>query len=558
MRNIHIIFALLTVLTLHATQRVEECIARFEQYNSVENANMFFRALDEEHYTDSLIIFSKPVHHDTICSNVWYWVADYYCNAKHSYRRSIEYAQKALPYMQQVKNEEWLSDCYALMSVSYFYLSDWDNAAKYDKLCYEIDVRSNDMDRISSSLNTLACIYQSAKQPETAEKYILKAIEYAKQADNPQRLAVLNGTASEIYHSMGCDIRALKHAQDAYDIEISLHRYEKAAIRQAQAGSALIGLKRHKEAYATLRCAIDTLKAHGNFRSLAITYRKIADTEAALNDTSAAIRHYQNAVDFCQKVGDLYNEAQAHAGLYAMLRKSKPADAMEHIDRYNEIKDSLYKVGISIALADFDAQYNNTKLKEQLQQKDDELIIVKKENSKILIITIVVICLLIILITVRIITRRYRIKQIAKLREEYERIINGEKAEQHTEEKTKHDKGMSEADTMFLDNVISIINAHLDKGDVSIDTIASELNLSAFQFRKRIMLITGLRPQEFVQNIKMTRACYLLDNRSDLPVNEVSQLCGYNDAANFIRSFKRIYGITPQQYRSRNTLPPDK
>ena len=58
---------------------------------------------------------------------------------------------------------------------------------------------------MSSSLNTLAGIYIGANQPHEAEQYILKAIELAKKANNPARMAVLQGMASEVYHAQGND-----------------------------------------------------------------------------------------------------------------------------------------------------------------------------------------------------------------------------------------------------------------------------------------------------------------------------------------------------------------
>ena len=46
----------------------------------------------------------------------------------------------------------------------------------------------------------------------------------------------------------------------------------------------------------------------------------------------------------------------------------------------------------------------------------------------------------------------------------------------------------------------------------------------------------------------MKRARYLLDNRRDLNVSEVAQLCAYNDTPNFSRAFKKTFGISPTQY----------
>ena len=90
-----------------------------------------------------------------------------------------------------------------------FLVCEFDKAVTYAKQCYALDEKSGDPDAMSSSLNTLAGIYMSMRQPQEAEKYVLKAIDFAKKANNPQRLAVLHGMASEVYHHLKQEERSL-------------------------------------------------------------------------------------------------------------------------------------------------------------------------------------------------------------------------------------------------------------------------------------------------------------------------------------------------------------
>ena len=85
-------------------------------------------------------------------------------------------------------------------------------------------------------------------------------------------------------------------------------------------------------------------------------------------------------------------------------------------------------------------------------------------------------------------------------------------------------------------------------GQVDAETVAAKLNMSLFQFRQRLQAVTGETPQSFISIIRMKRARYLLDNRRDLNVSEVAQLCAYNDTPNFSRAFKKTFGISPTQY----------
>ena len=127
-------------------------------------------------------------------------------------------ALKALPLTNAEGQQETRGDVLNLLSVIHVRQGDFQTAAKYAKACNELDLKSGDADNISSSYNTLAGIYMSMRQPAEAEKYILKAISYAQKVDNPQRMAVLQGMASEVYHHLKQEERSLAYATKAYDI----------------------------------------------------------------------------------------------------------------------------------------------------------------------------------------------------------------------------------------------------------------------------------------------------------------------------------------------------
>ncbi len=541
-------FLLLTFLMLqptHGTERVDNCVSEFDKHNTVEAANNFFKTLYDEQFTDELYSFKCPVHSDSMAALVWYWAAEYYYEIDHDYHRSIDYAEHALPYCEQMNDLLWRSDCYGLLSFNYFYLSDWQNAAYYAKRTYDIDALRNDIDRMSSTLNSLAGIYVSAKQYTMAKQYIDKALKLTVQVDNPVRRAVILGTASEVYNCLKEYDKALEYVSDAYDIEVSLGRYHKAAVRQAQKAAIMIAKEQYQQAQQLLTQAIDTLSKYQNTHSLAIAYIKMGDVRLAMHDESTATHYYNKGLQLCLQTGNIYNTAQAHLGLYRSLRETNPQQAMQHIDYYNDIKDSLYNLDSSIVLADYEAQY-------QLAELDNQLTRQSRLNTILITVGSVVLLLLVIMLIVFLLYRYKAKKNIATVLNEYERLMKKQSVSSEVSD-VKNDSdndNKSEADIVFTDCVMSIISEQLDHGAVSVDVIAQRLGMSLFQFRTRLLSATGQRPHEFVQSVRMARACYLLNQRKDLSVNDISEMCGYNDTPNFIRSFKRIYGVTPMQYRT--------
>ena len=196
--------------------------------------------------------------------------ADSHYNAQ-QYDAARTIALQALPLATTEKvNSEAEGDLLNLLSMIGVRQGNFDEAVRYAKQCNALDLKSGDADLISSSYNTLAGIYMSMRQPQEAEKYIQKAISYAEKADNPKRMAVLLGMASEVYHYLKDHEHSLDYATRSYALEKQLNRQDKMAFRQAERAMALIALKRHQEAREALAEAIPGLRQSGNRHSLGI------------------------------------------------------------------------------------------------------------------------------------------------------------------------------------------------------------------------------------------------------------------------------------------------
>ena len=110
----------------------------------------------------------------------------------------------------------------------------------------------------------------------------------------------------------------------------------------------------------------------------------------------------------------------------------------------------------------------------------------------------------------------------------------------------------SETDRAFLMRVIEVVNEGFADKKLGVDVIASKLNMSQQTFRRRLMSAAGETPKAFISAIQMEKAGKLLTEHADMPVVDVAFKCGFDDASSFTHTFKRIYGITPTQYREKS------
>lgn len=462
-------------------------------------------------------------------------------------------ARQALPLAVKEGNVEAQGDLLNLMAVIHIRLGDFRTAARFARQCNELDMKSGNADNISSSFNTLAGIYMSMRQPKEAEKYILKAIGYARQVDNPQRMAVLHGMASEVYHHLKQEERSLDYATKAYEMERRLGRRDKMAVRQAERAAALIALKRSSEAMDALGEAIPGLRESGNRHSLGIACNQMGLLMHEQQDDSAAVVYFTEALGIFLSQKDIYNESHTRRGLYKALRKTNPVLAMEHNDRYNELRDSLYDSETGRLLTKYAAELGYDEL--QAENADMRL-----SRRVYLIIGVAVVMLLLLLLVFSIwYVRRQNQRHIQRLIREISELkasdVSGnataDLGEPASESEDDGTEKAAEVNELFKLRVIEAVNVCLSTGHYGVEDIAGQLNMGVQTFRRRLQSVTGESPKAFISAIQMELAAKLLTNHADMPISRIASSCGYGEITSFGRAFRKTYGVSPSQYRSK-------
>ena len=551
--------SLLTIVLLLAcagsrADVVDSLLRSFERSADLQAANRLMHVFSDDGLCDP-IVFGASTPKDSLRKQVWYWSGEYYY-ARQRYQDAVKLGQRALPLFRAGTNHDEEADCLNLLAISYIRLSDYDNAATYAKLCYQLDKESGDHDRMSSSLNTLTAIYVAANQPQEAEQYITKALSLVDEAKNPQRKAVLLGMASEVYHAMGNDQRALEYADAACDLEEKLGREDHAKVRLAQKASVLIGLHRYREAQQLLQQVIPAFREKGNLQSLGISCNKMGMALLSQERPAEALPYYREAAQIFHQLHDTYNELHAQKGIYESLWNTNPDSARTELERFNDLKDSLYNNATAQSLARFKAEFDTDELRMENEAE--------RQSKHRVMVTALVITVLLLLLAAAIwyaMRRRNRrqneINQqlsadIQELREKYRQLqINYDNALVTRQDGGSETTDIKPADRDFIEQVVNVINEQINNGQADAPSVAARFNMSPFQFRQKLTAITGETPQAFIQIVRMRRARHLLDHNHELTVTQIATLCGYNDTANFTRAFKKSFGLTPSQYQEK-------
>lgn len=83
---------------------------------------------------------------------------------------------------------------------------------------------------------------------------------------------------------------------------------------------------------------------------------------------------------------------------------------------------------------------------------------------------------------------------------------------------------------------------------IKLSDLAAMVNVSERHFMRRFREIYNTTPVQYLLELRLRRSLILL-GQPDLTIGQVAMECGFNDPNYFSRSFKRMFQMTPGQYR---------
>ena len=100
---------------------------------------------------------------------------------------------------------------------------------------------------------------------------------------------------------------------------------------------------------------------------------------------------------------------------------------------------------------------------------------------------------------------------------------------------------------VFLGSLRRSISQYLPEGEINLDRVAADLNVSRRTLQRRLS-DRGTQFSQVLQGVRFHLAVrYLSDKR--LGMAEITLLLGYSDQATFSKAFKSWYGVSPSEYR---------
>ena len=104
--------------------------------------------------------------------------------------------------------------------------------------------------------------------------------------------------------------------------------------------------------------------------------------------------------------------------------------------------------------------------------------------------------------------------------------------------------------TALLDSAIAYLNSHLFDTDLSWERVCKNAHISRTYFNKLFKQVYQCTPTIYANHKRIERAKQFLQS-GGFSNEEIAYLCGFNSVKYFYVIFKRITGMTTQEYKKR-------
>ena len=103
-------------------------------------------------------------------------------------------------------------------------------------------------------------------------------------------------------------------------------------------------------------------------------------------------------------------------------------------------------------------------------------------------------------------------------------------------------------DEVFIARLLDFMDRNIENSDLTVDEMVSEMAMGRTVFFNKLKNLTGLAPIEFIRELRIKRAAQLLKT-GDYNVSQITYMVGMSDSRYFSKCFKKVYGVTPSEYK---------
>ena len=102
-------------------------------------------------------------------------------------------------------------------------------------------------------------------------------------------------------------------------------------------------------------------------------------------------------------------------------------------------------------------------------------------------------------------------------------------------------------DEKLIEKAIKVVEEHMSDTEFSVESLGAAIGLSRSHLYKKLIIITGKGPADFIRTIRLKRGRQLLE-KSQLQIAEIAYEVGFNSPKRFTINFREEFGLSPSEY----------
>ena len=144
--------------------------------------------------------------------------------------------------------------------------------------------------------------------------------------------------------------------------------------------------------------------------------------------------------------------------------------------------------------------------------------------------------------------RERRLENIMRQYRELQESFKGK----GTKEYKLSEPEIANPDEEMMDKLMAYIEKRIGDEDLKIDDMAEAVGMGRTVFYGKVRELVGVSPSDFLKQIRMQRAEQLI-SKSKMTFAEIAYSVGFTDPKYFTKCFKKQTGMTPSEYRSKES-----
>lgn len=139
--------------------------------------------------------------------------------------------------------------------------------------------------------------------------------------------------------------------------------------------------------------------------------------------------------------------------------------------------------------------------------------------------------------------KRRALRTPDKLQKTYERASEGQIKEDFEQ------VHLQTGDERFMSELIEYIKQHLANPKLSVETTSRDMKMCRVSLYKKLLMLTGKSPVEFIRAMRLQKAVHLLEN-TEMIISRVASEVGFETPQYFAKLFKKEFDMLPSAYAS--------